>query len=450
MVHTSAAGFDVVVIGAGAAGLAAARRLNGAGLHVAILEARGRIGGRVDTRNLVGWPGPIEMGAEFVHGECPALWDVLQAANLRLVAQTTSHVRARDGRLHAVSEFDAVLDILAEDEAGEDVSISEKLARAAREGRLSPEQIRAAKGYVEGLYASDADRISARSVALQEQAGAAIHLERAYRPLDGYAKALSFLLAGLTPHRSALFLNTVVREVRWRPGHVEILAALRQGIAREPITARKVIVTVPVGVLKAAPGEEGALQFSPPLPDWKQSAISALEMGSVFKPVLLLRSPFWSEPGRLAEGVAPHEVGFVHAWEQVFPTWWTMEPLRIPLLSGWAAGKAAEALQGLSEAEILHHALDSLAVAFGVQRKEIDSLLVDWQLWNWQRDPYARGAYAYALAGRPDAFAALSTPVDGTLFFAGEATHPEYSGTVHGAIESGYRAAREICEEARR
>src|SRR5262245_16817299 len=128
--------FDAVVIGAGAAGLAAARRLRGAGRRVAVVEARDRVGGRVDTRRPPGWPSPIELGAEFVHGESEAIWRVLRGGALRALSIRGSRIFAHQGELLDMSEGAAAgaFDLLAE-EGAEDEPVAEKLARAAQEGR---------------------------------------------------------------------------------------------------------------------------------------------------------------------------------------------------------------------------------------------------------------------------------------------------------------------------
>jgi monoamine oxidase len=143
------------------------------------------------------------------------------------------------------------------------------------------------------------------------------------------------------------------------------------------------------------------------------------------------------------------DVGFIFSKEAVFPTWWTTLPTRSAVLTGWSAGAYAEGLQGKSRAEILNQALQSLARITGLPGEMIDSQLEAMYFHDWCADPYARGAYSYVPAGALNARKQLAVPVEGTLYFAGEATDQNgYSATVHGAIASGRRAAWQILSSA--
>jgi monoamine oxidase len=129
------------------------------------------------------------------------------------------------------------------------------------------------------------------------------------------------------------------------------------------------------------------------------------------------------------------------------PTWWTTAPLRAPILTGWAGGHAADAMLAEGSA-MIDRALDSMARAFGVPRRRIDALLVGSWTHDWQSDPFSRCAYSYAAVGGSGAHAALAKPLRNTLFFAGEATSRDQTGTVAGAIESGLRAAKQALRGA--
>jgi monoamine oxidase len=139
------------------------------------------------------------------------------------------------------------------------------------------------------------------------------------------------------------------------------------------------------------------------------------------------------------------DTAFFHARGLTVPTWWTMLPLRAPLLTGWAGGPDAAGLSGRDDAYVLDHALDSLATILGISRRRIESRLQQAIVNDWQSDPFARGAYSYVPVGGAGARKKLAKPVAGTLFFAGEATNYDgQPGTVAGAIAAGYRAAREV------
>lgn len=198
------------------------------------------------------------------------------------------------------------------------------------------------------------------------------------------------------------------------------------------------MITVPLGVLQA-----GSIRFHPELPDLL-AAIGGLEMGQALRITLRFREPFWER----REGLS--DLGFIHSGAEPFPTWWTALPVHVPMITGWAAGPAAERLAGLGESVILERALSTLATLLGVSRSDLGCLLEAWYFHDWQSDPYAQGSYSYVLVGGSSAQEKLATPVEETLYFAGEAVDTEgHSGTVHGAIASAERAAEAILESRR-
>ena len=136
------------------------------------------------------------------------------------------------------------------------------------------------------------------------------------------------------------------------------------------------------------------------------------------------------------------ERNFIHSSDPFVPTWWTTSPIRASMLTGWAGGHAADRL--LAAKDITDRALQSLASVFQVRRSTIDSKLDSVHFHNWQADPFSRGAYSYAGVGGEHAHDTLARQIDGTLFFAGEATSSDETGTVAGAIATGRRAAKQI------
>ena len=164
--------------------------------------------------------------------------------------------------------------------------------------------------------------------------------------------------------------------------------------------------------------------------------------------VLLFRERFWEQldiPGTGADEDLS-QLGFIHYPDASIPTWWSLLPLHAPVLVGWAGGPVAERLAGLSEAEAVSAALGSLKKIFGVSERSLRDALARSYIHNWNTDPFSRGGYAYLPVDGLRAQQALARPIQNTLFFAGEATSVGHIGTVHGAIESGQRAAREILD----
>jgi monoamine oxidase len=135
------------------------------------------------------------------------------------------------------------------------------------------------------------------------------------------------------------------------------------------------------------------------------------------------------------------DFNFVHSSDPFVPTWWTPAPVRSPVLTGWAGGHAADALLADGEDAMRDRALDAMARTFHMGRRTIDDQLAGVYAHNWQSDPFSRGAYSYSGVGGSDAHDALAKPLRQTLFFAGEATSGDQTGTVAGAIETGRRAA---------
>ena len=210
------------------------------------------------------------------------------------------------------------------------------------------------------------------------------------------------------------------------------------GTTLEPCRAARAVVTLPLGVLQLTPGTPGGVKFSPELPE-KRRATEHLKMGPVVKLVLRFDEAFW-EQGDL------QSAAFLLMPEEPFPTWWTSLPLRTPMVTGWAGGPAAEALSPREELDILADGLATLSRSLEMPRQRLKARLRAWHVCNWQSDPFARGAYSYVLVGGMAAVAELARPLEGTLFFAGEATQAGFSGTVASAIASGYRAAAEVLQ----
>jgi monoamine oxidase len=421
---------DVIIIGAGAAGLAAARLLREHGVRVAVLEARNRIGGRIFTHRDPRTPVPIELGAEFVHGSAPEIAEIAREAGLSVVDVPETRWEHRGRRRAPSKDFWARLEhIMGRLSASRtpDRSFHEFLASAPGGRRLARDRA-LAREYVENFHAADPLRVSERSLAAGGSPQGDEGEQRIGRVLDGYDRVPHWLARA--PH-DAVELRTVVTDVEWEPGAVHVTA--RSG----SFTARAAIITVPVGVLQARPGDPGAIDIHPVIARHEE-ALSRIATGVVTRVVLLFREPFWRR-GPMAS------MSFLQGRDADFPVWWTAAPLRAPMLVGWAGGRAGAALASLTAEERQERALASAARQIGVPRARAASLLVDAWTHDWEGDPFSRGAYSYPLVGGSKAGESLARPARGTIYLAGEATVEEAaSGTVHGAIRSGRRAAKQL------
>jgi monoamine oxidase len=427
--------FDAVVIGAGAAGLAAAAELSRGGCSVCVLEARDRIGGRIWTRHEPDLFVPLELGAEFVHGTPTATLKWLAAGKVPLIDMGQSHWMRKAGKLRQGDDLFAELKArLGKARPRHDLPFAEFLDGPARR-RIPPRIRELALMLVEGYDAADSTRVSTLST-IDEWCGGGAADAATFRPQGGYASLLATLAGAPDPQTVHVRLGTIVREVRWKRGEVTI-AATRHGRAHE-VVAHKAIVTLPLGVLQLPPQAPNGVRFVPALTS-KQKALASLAAGPVIKVLLRFRKPFWEE----IDGGRYADAGFFHSPRATFPTFWTMLPARVPVLSAWAAGPQAARLAGVGEDEIVRTALHCLVKIFGGD----EHCLTDFQgaySHDWQADPFACGAYSYLVAGGGNARELLARPLASTLFFAGEAAETAgESGTVAGALESGQRAAEQ-------
>jgi monoamine oxidase len=281
-----------------------------------------------------------------------------------------------------------------------------------------------------------------QALSRQQEAERQIQGETAQHLLAGYDALVQSIYQSLRGASSVLRLSTIATAVNWEPARVEVCSRHATGYNMPCILARQCVVTVPLGVLQAGVDEKGAIRFEPEPPQLE--AARQLTMGSAIRISLQFRNIFWESHQGL------EEVSFLHADGEALPVWWTQMPMRVPLLTAWVGGPAAQALLGKRPDEIASLAERVLAKVLKVPPQQIAHELLAWQMHDWQSDPFSRGAYSYIPVGALDAPQTLATPVQNTLYFAGEATDTEgHWGTVHAALKSGLRAARQALAQKR-
>lgn len=425
------------MIGAGTAGLAAAADLARHGRSVCLLEARDRVGGRILTRYEPDLRVPLELGAEFVHGKAEATLRWLETSNTAVADAPEKRFILHGKKL---LPGDALFPDLKKRlgkvrRPRRDVPFAEFLEGPAKR-QLPPRMREFALMLVEGYDAADATRVSTLGT-LDEWCGGGAADAETFRPQGGYASLLRALAGALHPEHVHLRLGAIVREVQWQRGEVSI-GFTQHGRPHE-VAAKQAIVTLPLGVLQLPPQAPNGVRFVPALTA-KQKAFAGLATGPVVKVVLRFRTAFWEalDDGRYADAA------FFHAPRAPFPTFWTMLPLRAPLLTAWAAGPAAAKLAGVGSDEVVETALGCAEALFAGDRR----CRAEFQgayLHDWQVDPFACGAYSYVVAGGGNARELLARPLERTLYFAGEAADTGgESGTVAGALESARRAVRQL------
>ncbi|MBB6144230.1 monoamine oxidase [Silvibacterium bohemicum] len=414
---------DVIVIGAGIAGLAAARRLAEAGCSVTVLEARERVGGRILTVRAPQEDLPIELGAEFVHGRHPQLLALIEEAGLTLFEREGRPFCYENGKVGDCSfgDFFGVLDDLP---AEPDLSFTEFLAQA----KLPPRVAERTKNYVEGFNAADANRIGTAALRKQQEAEEAIEGDRLFRVLEGYDRLPEHVLQRFLAAGGELHRNTPVTSIDWKPDQVRVQTANAE---LPELSARRVVITLPLGVLQA-----GSVAIRPQAD--AMTAAGKLAMGAATRITLLFREHFW-------ECVTP-ELSFLLTQERPLPTWWSSFPNNASALTGWAGGpRAAAAPAGLP---LQQATLAMLSRIF--ERDDLRSLLISGHTHDWQTDPFSLGAYSYAPKGALHASEEMTRHAENTLFFAGEHTDTTgHWGTVHAALGAGLRAADQVLDSLR-
>jgi len=415
--------YDVIVIGAGSAGLLAMKDLAKAGYHVCMLEAAEVAGGRISTIK-EGFQDPVEAGAEFIHGKLPLTFKLLKEAGLSYEAVEGKMIGVQNGNWQTEehdghwNEFMKQLGKLRTD-----ITILQFL----EDNFSQPEYIQlrqAVQRFSEGFDLADISKASMLSLKDEWK-----DMEKKqYRIKGGYTQVIDHLVNCCRQLNTELYFNTCANKIEYENGNVTVHTT-----DNKKFQARKLVITVSAGILQS-----GTIEFKPQLID-HAVAIQGLGFGTVIKFLLEFKTCFWKE--------FDDETGFLLSDEEI-PTWWTQLPGESNLLTGWLGGPNATKKVFETDASLLQTALLSLSSIFRMPPAMLQEELTNYKIINWLNQPFIKGGYSYNTLYSRQAIKILSSPVDNTIYFSGEAiSKSESQGTVESAFQSGHDTAKMLIEQ---
>ena len=419
--------YDIIIIGAGAAGLMAASELSKKGKTVLILEGRNRIGGRVHSiiENDILYEG----GAEFIHGNLPLTLGLLKEFGISYSRNSGEMGRSKNGKWIRENEFMKGWDLLIEKmgKLKKDVDLKSFLDLNLK--GLKYRNLRdSATRFAQGFDLVDINRAS--TIELFKEWKNEEH--DSYRIELGYGALMDSLLERAKSNNSAILLNQTVKQIIWQKNNVQAIT-----VNKKTFRAKKILITVPIPLLQNEANEAG-IDFLPN-PGKLKEAFQQIGFGSVIKVVLSFKIPFW------LKGNKP--LGFIIS-DQRIPTWWILTSGNAHVVTGWLGEPYAKIWSIKTDDAITIMALTSLSVIFGLSLRSIKAHVDKSYVFNWQKDPYALGGYSYLLPSSKGPKKLLMHPVEGTLFFAGEALYQgRFPGTVEAALWSGKTVSEKLLAE---
>ncbi|BAZ46832.1 putative flavin-containing amine oxidase [Chondrocystis sp. NIES-4102] len=418
---------SIVIIGAGLAGLTAARQLQKQGHQIIIIEARERIGGRIWTSTK--WQDiPLDLGASWIHGvqgnPLTDLAGLIQAQRLitsydKTITYHTSGQPLSQTQANLLESLRQQVNKALKKAQNQDTdrSISQAIEPLRRKFDPSSEAYRfinfILSGEIEQEYSGSTSKLSAHWYDSAKEFGGDDALF-----VQGFKTITDYLASTLE-----IELGQIVKEIHWDKSPVKIITQKSEFIADH------VIITLPLGVLQSQ-----SVAFSPQLPDYKQNAIALLGMGVLNKCYLRFPDAFWATNVDWLEYISQKH----GEWTE----WVSFKRVaNQPILLGFNAADRAKEIEAWSDQRIVASAMETLKLLYG---RDIPNP-IDYQITRWASEPFSLGSYSYnAVGATPKTRRDLAMPLGKLLFFAGEACSQDYFGTAHGAYLSGLRVAKEV------
>lgn len=429
IINASEMSSTILIIGAGASGLIAARKLALRGLTVTVLEASTVPGGRIHTFSDPGFERSVEAGAEFVHGDLPITMQLAREAAVELIPTSYSQWTAD----HEEADKPGITDSEETGEPRHWNKLMEEMSRLKEDmpvarfleihfpGPDYAELRRSVQGYAEGYDLADVSTASTRAL-YHEWSGE--EDSSSYRVTGGYGQLVDYLVRECHRLNVAMHFGAPAKEVRWREKRVEVTTA-----DGSTYRASKIIVTASLGAL---PG----IVFEPVIPEVMQAA-AGIGYGSVIKILIEFHSAFW-------RGEQQSEQTLFILSRQPVPTWWTQSDGSSTLLTGWLTGDNMRRFRKLDHTGQVKCCLSSLAAIFSCDPESLRHRVKVFRTFDWEQQPFVHGGYSFDMVNTPECRRILQTPVGDVLYFAGEAID---DGSVPGTVEAAFHSGLEVAEK---
>ena len=418
---------SIIIVGAGAAGLITAYELSKQNIKVIVLEAADRLGGRINTCVDNGFSMPVELGAEFVHGNLPVTLNLLKQAGLKYKQVKGKMLNMKKGMLETANNYDDHWDeaIKKMKALKSDMPLSEFLIKFFNDDKYVHLR-NSVKGFAEGFDLADVAKASTLSLYNEW-----VHEENiSYRIDGGYQQLINYLESECKKNGCVIYNNCCVKKINWSNNEVNIIT-----MCSRYFKADKIVITVPLSALQSDKNDINYIEFTPVIDEYLKAA-KRIGFGTVIKILCEFKEAFWEDVKK--------NTGFVFSNEKI-PVWWTQLPDKNAVLTGWFGGTKALDLKTATDEELLSLSLESLSAAFALDVDVLQKKLRAYKIVNWANIEHINGGYSYNYVGSVEAKKILQQQIGETIFFAGEAIYEGISeGTVEAAFVSGKQAALKI------